>query len=105
MSDLVFPAHLREASRFANQHQRALALAPRGHAKTTLFLHRAARRIGIARGTSRLGILTAVDADAESRSRAVRVLVENPRFAEIFPWLKVVSKAPAGAMALGPSAG
>jgi hypothetical protein len=86
MSDLVFPAHLREASRFANQHKLGLVLAPRGHAKTTLFFHRAARRIGVSRGTSRLGILTAVDPDAESRSRAVRALVESPRFGEIFPW-------------------
>jgi hypothetical protein len=86
MSDLVFPDHLREASRFANQHKLGLVLAPRGHAKTTLFFHRAARRIGVSRGASRLGILTAVDADAESRSRAVRALVESPRFGEIFPW-------------------
>jgi hypothetical protein len=86
MSELVFPAHLREASRFANSHDRCVVLAPRGHAKTTLFLHRAARRIGTARGARRLGILTAVDADAESRSRAIRSLVEHPRFAEVFPW-------------------
>ena len=86
MSNLVFPEHLRQASRFANQHKLGLVLAPRGHAKTTLFFHRAARRIGVSRGASRLGILTAVDADAESRSRAVRALVESPRFGEIFPW-------------------
>ncbi len=86
MSDLVFPAHLREASRFAGRHERGLILAPRGHAKTTLFLHRAARLIGVSEGRRRLGILTAVDADAEGRSRAVRALVESPRFAEVFPW-------------------
>src|SRR5664280_3348696 len=86
MSDLVFPEHLREASRFANRHVRGLVLAPRGHAKTTLFLHRAARLIGVTRGAWRLGILTAVDDDAESRSRAIRDLVERPRFAEVFPW-------------------
>jgi hypothetical protein len=86
MSDLVFPAHLREASRFANQHQRGLVLAPRGHAKTTLFMFRAARLIGVSEGRCRLGILTAVDADADARSRAIRAIVESPRFAEVFPW-------------------
>jgi hypothetical protein len=86
VSDLVFPAHLREASRFANRHARGLVLAPRGHAKTTLFLHRAARLIGVTRGNWRLGILTAVDEDAERRSRAVRTIVEHPRYAEVFDW-------------------
>jgi predicted phage terminase large subunit-like protein len=86
MSNLVFPVHLREISRFANLHTRCLALAPRGHAKTTLGLHRAARRIGTMRGNWRLGILTAVDDDAVGRSRAIRLLVENPRFAEVFGW-------------------
>lgn len=86
VSDLVFPAHLREASRFADRHERGLYLAPRGHAKTTLFIHRAGRRIGTTQGMWRLGILTAVDADAESRSRAIRALIEHPRFAEVFPW-------------------
>jgi hypothetical protein len=86
VSDLFFPAHLREASRFAERHERALILAPRGHAKTTLFLHRAARQIGAAEGRRRLGILTAVDADAEYRSRAIRTLVESRLFAEVFPW-------------------
>ena len=86
MSDLVFPDHLREASRFANHHLRGVVLAPRGHAKTTLFLHRAARRIGVKEGFWRLGILTAVDIDAEIRSRATRSLVEHPRFPEVFPW-------------------
>jgi phage terminase large subunit-like protein len=86
MSDLVFPEHLRAASRFAQRHDRGLILAPRGHAKTTLFLHRAARQIGASEGRRRLGILTAVDADAENRSRAIRALVEHPRFREVFPW-------------------
>ena len=86
MSDLCLPGHLREASRFAERHERGLILAPRGHAKTTLFLHRAARLIGASEGHLRLGILTAVDADAEGRSRAIRALVESPRFAEVFPW-------------------
>jgi predicted phage terminase large subunit-like protein len=88
MSDLVFPEHLREASRFAERNERGLILAPRGHAKTTLFTHRAARLIGVKRGNWRLGILTAVDDDAESRSRAIRDLVEHPRFAEVFPWTR-----------------
>jgi len=88
MSDLVFPEHLREASRFADRHERGLILAPRGHAKSTLFMHRAARLIGVKRGNWRLGILTAVDDDAESRSRAIRDLVEHPRFAEVFPWAR-----------------
>ncbi|MGA2512887.1 MAG: phage terminase large subunit [Candidatus Limnocylindrales bacterium] len=86
MRDLVFPAHLREFSRFANTHERALILAPRGFAKTTLLIYRAARLIGLYRGTLRLGILTAVDDDAEARSRAIRLMIESPRFAEIFPW-------------------
>jgi predicted phage terminase large subunit-like protein len=88
LSDLVFPEHLRAASRFAERNERGLILAPRGHAKSTLFLHRAARLIGAKRGDWRLGILTAVDDDAESRSRAIRDLVEHPRFAEVFPWAR-----------------
>jgi hypothetical protein len=94
ISDLVFPAHLREAIRFANGHERCLVLAPRGHAKTTLFLHRAARRIGTTRGARRLGILTAVNADAEGRSRTIRGFVEHPRFAEVFPWAKAGVEGP-----------
>ena len=86
VSDLVFPEHLREASRFDDRNERGLILAPRGHAKSTLFLHRAARLIGVKRDDWRLGILTAVDDDAESRSRAIRDLVAAPRFAEVFPW-------------------
>jgi Terminase RNaseH-like domain len=94
ISDLVFPAHLREASRFANRHERCLLLAPRGHAKTTLALHRAARRIGYKAGRWRLGILTAVDADAESRSRAIRALIEHRRFAEVFAWAQAGVQGP-----------
>ena len=88
VSDLVFPEHLRAASRFAERNERGLILAPRGHAKTTLFTHRAARLIGVKRGNWRLGILTAVDDDAEGRSREIRDLVEHPRFAEVFPWAR-----------------
>jgi predicted phage terminase large subunit-like protein len=88
VSDLDFPEHLREASRFAERNERGLIIAPRGHAKTTLFTHRAARLIGVKRGNWRLGILTAVDADAEGRSREIRDLVEHPRFAEVFPWAR-----------------
>jgi hypothetical protein len=42
----------------------------------------AGRWIGLTEGRGRLGILTAVDDDAERRSRAVRTLVEDRRFAE-----------------------
>lgn len=94
VSDLEFPAHLREACRFADRHRRAIVLAPRGHAKTTAGIHRAARHIGLARGAMRVGILTAVDADAESRSRAVRTLVEHRRFAEVFPWAQAGVEGP-----------
>ena len=88
VSDLVFPAHLREASRFAARNEKGIILAPRGHAKTTLFLNRAARLIGVSGGRRRLGILTAVDADAEGRSRGLRDIIESPRFAEVFPWAR-----------------
>jgi phage terminase large subunit-like protein len=86
VGDLFFPEHLRAASRFAQGHERGIILAPRGHAKTTLFLYRAARLIGASEGRCRLGILTAVDADAESRSRGIRNIVESPRFGEVFGW-------------------
>ena len=94
MSDLVFPAYLRELCRFADRHPKAVILAPRGHAKTTAAIHRAARHIGLHAGAWRLGILTAVDADAESRSRAIRALVEHPRFAEVFPWAQAEVEGP-----------
>ena len=84
----VFPAHLREASRFAGRHTRGLVLEPRGHAKTELFIKRAARLVGRTRGRARIGILTAVDEDSENRSAAVRAIVESERFAEVFPWAR-----------------
>jgi hypothetical protein len=67
---------------------------PRGQAKATLFIHRAARRIGQTEGRRRLGILTAVDDDANARSGAVRAIVASERFAEVFPWARrgVVSR-------------
>ncbi len=86
VSNLWFPDHLRAASGFAQRTDKGLVLMPRGHAKTTLFIHRAARRIGETRGRRRLGILTAVDDDARARSGAIRALVMHPRFAEVFPW-------------------
>ena len=94
MSDLVFPAYLRELCRFADRHPKAAILAPRGHAKTTAVIHRAARHIGLARGDVRLGILAAVDADAESRSRAIRSLIEHPRFGDVFPWAQAGVEGP-----------
>lgn len=85
---VVFPRHLREASVFADAHARGLVLEPRGHAKTTLFIARTARRIGEYGGRRRIGILTSVSADAEMRSAAIRRMVEQPRFAEVFPWAR-----------------
>ena len=85
---LVFPRHLREASAFADTHDKGLVLMPRGHAKTTLFLYRAARRVGQSEGCRRIGILTAVDEDARSRAGTVRALVESRRFGEVFPWAR-----------------
>jgi len=84
----VFPRHLREASRFADAHDQGIVLMPRGHAKTTLFVTRAAQLVGITRGLARFGILTAVDGDAERRAEAVRMLVESDVFAEVFPWAR-----------------
>ena len=88
VSGLEFPEHLRAAERFANGHGAALVLMPRGHAKTTLFIHRTARLIGLTEGRVRLLIMTAVAADAEARSGAIRTIVESPRVAEVFPWAK-----------------
>jgi predicted phage terminase large subunit-like protein len=88
ITGLEFPEHLRAAERFADRHGSALVLMPRGHAKTELFVHRTARLIGVTRGRVRIGILTAVEGDAENRSRAVRAIVESPRFAEVFPWAR-----------------
>jgi hypothetical protein len=86
MSDLVVPEFLRGICRFANRNRRALVLAPRGFAKTAAAVHSAARWIGETEGRGRLGILTAVDAEAESRSRAVRALIESRRFGQVFSW-------------------
>ena len=86
--ELVFPRHLREISVFADRHDKCLVLEPRGHAKTTLFIHRVARRIGQSEGHRRFGILTAVSGDADARSAAIRRLVEQRRFAEVFGWAR-----------------
>ena len=85
---VIFPDHLEEASTFADRHGSALILLPRGHAKTTLFLWRAARLIGVTRGRVRLLIMAAVAEDAEARSAAIRRVVESERFAELFPWAR-----------------
>ena len=94
VSDLEFPDFLRDIARFAAADRRALVLAPRGFAKTTAAIHRAARWIGLTEGRQRLGILTAVDADAEARARAIRQLVASARFAEVFPWARGGVKGP-----------
>ncbi len=86
MSGLVFPRHLREMEQFLDQNDRGLVLMPRGHAKTTQLIHRAARMIGVTKGKVRIGVLTAVMSDALARSRAIKSLIESPHFAEIFPW-------------------
>lgn len=85
---LVFPRHLREASVFADTHNDCVILLPRGHAKTTLFIYRLARRIGQTRGRRRIGILTAVSNDATRRSTTIRELVEHPLFADVFGWAR-----------------
>jgi len=86
MADLVVPDHLREMSAFVSRHSKAVVLEPRGFGKTTLLCHRAARLVGLARGALRIGILCAVDEDAENLAAAIRRIVEHPRFAEVFPW-------------------
>ncbi|MBA3875599.1 MAG: hypothetical protein C0498_01460 [Anaerolinea sp.] len=86
VSDLVFPAHLWELSRFLDRHPKGVVLEPRGHAKTTALLHRAARLVGVHRGQKRIGVLTSVGGDAMARSRAIRSMVESPKFAEVFEW-------------------
>lgn len=86
MADLVVPDHLREMSAFVSRHRRAVVLEPRGFGKTTLLCYRAARLVGLARGAIRIGILCAVDEDAENLAAAIRRIVEHPRFAEVFPW-------------------
>jgi hypothetical protein len=71
---------------FLNNHDRGLVLMPRGHAKTTMLIHRTARMIGLAEGKIRIGIVTSVLSDALARSRAIKTIIESAKFAEIFPW-------------------
>lgn len=86
VSGLVFPRHLREMEQFLDDNERGLVLMPRGHAKTTQLIHRAARMVGVTKGKVRIGVLTAVMSDALARSRAIKVIIESPYFAEVFPW-------------------
>lgn len=86
VSGLALPAHLREVQRFARRHPRGVILMPRGHGKTTWAVHHVARRIGETQGRIKVGIATAAETDALKRSRAVRTLVEDRRFAEVFGW-------------------
>ena len=72
MSGLVFPKHLRDMEKFMDEHDRALVLMPRGHAKTTALMFRAARIIGMTKGNIRIGLLTAVLSDSLSLSRAIK---------------------------------
>lgn len=88
VTGLVFPRHLRDMERFMNQHERALVLMPRGHAKTTQLIARAARMIGKSQGKIRVGIVTAVLSDAIARSRAIKTIVSSAAFSEVFPWAK-----------------
>lgn len=85
---LVFPRHLREMSAFADVNPSGIILEPRGHAKTTWYMYRAARRIGVTAGKRRLGIVTSVTTDAAARSTAIRRTVENPLYAKVFPWAR-----------------
>lgn len=94
VSCLRFPAHLREAYRFAATQRRSVLLLPRGHAKTTGAIHHLARRIGTSAGRLKIGIATASEIDAVKRSRAVRSLVESDWFAEIFPWARQGVRSP-----------
>ena len=88
VSGLRFPPHLREAYRFAARNRRSVILLPRGHAKTTGAIHHLARRVGETEGRIKIGIATASEPDALKRSRAVRAMVEDARFAEVFPWAR-----------------
>lgn len=88
LADHLYPGHIRELLREIGTHPRSVHLLPRGHAKTTAAIHYLARRIGSAEGRIRVGIATATDDDAIKRSRAVRNIVESPRFAEVFPWAR-----------------
>lgn len=100
---IVFPKHLREMERFMNQHDRALVLMPRGHAKTTQLIARAARMIGKSQGKIRIGIVTAVLSDAIARSRAIKTIVSSAAFAEVFPWAKRALSGTSGPMRSGQS--
>src|ERR1035437_10238460 len=86
ITGLVVPDHLREMSAFANRHGKAVVLQPRGFGKTPLRCSGAARLVGLAGGAIRIGILCAVDEDAENLAAAIRRIVEHPRFAEGFGW-------------------
>ena len=88
MSGLVFPRHLVGMEHFLDKNDTALVLMPRGHAKTTMLIHRVARLVGETMGKVRIGVLTAVQSDGIARSRAIKTLVESPYFAEVFPWAK-----------------
>lgn len=88
VSGLIFPKHLREMEDFLSQNPRALVLMPRGHAKTTQLIHRAARLVGLTKGNIRIGIVTSVLSDALARSRAIKSIVESAKFAEIFSWAR-----------------
>ena len=88
VSGLVFPRHLREMENFLAGTPRALVLMPRGHAKTTQLIHRAARLVGVTEGKIRIGIVTSVLSDALARSRAIKTIVESAKFAEVFPWAR-----------------
>ena len=76
VSGLVFPRHLRDMEQFLDRNDRGLVLMPRGHAKTTQLIHRAARMIGLTHGKVRIGVLTAVMSDALARSRAIKALID-----------------------------
>ncbi len=88
VSGLIFPRHLREMEQFLNARERALVLMPRGHAKTTMLIHRTARMIGLTEGKIRIGVVTSVLSDALARSRAIKTIIESSAFAEIFPWAR-----------------
>ncbi|MGO9205360.1 MAG: phage terminase large subunit [Candidatus Limnocylindrales bacterium] len=88
VGDLLLPDHLAEASAFADRHGSALILLPRGHGKSTLFIWRTARLIGVTHGRVRVLLLAAVAEDAEALSGAIRRIVESERFTEVFPWAR-----------------
>ena len=101
VSDLVFPVHLRETSRFADGHERAVVLAPRGHAKTRFS------SIGPPAGSGHAGAAAPGHPDRSRRRCGGPLsrnpyLVEQPRFAEVFPFARAASRALAGPMPPGP---